>query len=101
MKRLTKIRKTATDNDNPYAKINIQAIYHAMLDLASERGAFTLWVWFAMKSDGHIFVLDNDWARQQTGLYKKQYERAKTLLKEKGYLVEFPESKMLFIDWPQ
>lgn len=77
--------KTKTDEKNKYAKINIEAMEQAAINL--EAGAFKLWVYFAKNQPGYSFALSRQAIENNFGMKKKQYTNAINELINKEYLV--------------
>lgn len=75
-----------TVKEHYYAKINLDALSQAALDL--DAGAFKLWVYFAKNQPGYQFALSKADVMEHFGIKKTQYDNAIKELKEKGYLVE-------------
>ena len=69
------IHKEPCDNtaqEHYYAKINLEAISHAAMDL--DAGAFKLWIYFAKNQPGYRFALSKKVVEEQFGIKKTQYD---------------------------
>lgn len=80
------IQKEKCDADNIYAKINIEAMKLAMKDLTAAQ--FQVWLYFAKNQAGYTFAVSPAAALNEFGIKKDTFQKAKVVLKEKGYLVE-------------
>lgn len=102
------INKAQCDKQNIYAMINIEAISMAMKDLTPAQ--FEVWLYFAKNQAGYTFAVSPAAALQEFGIKKDTFQKAKQILKEKGYLVpdtekgsnywifrEIPEDKIEYI----
>ena len=85
---IVEVQKEACDTDNIYAKINIKAIQLAMKDLTPAQ--FQVWLYFAKNQAGYVFAVSPAAALNEFGIKKDTFQKAKQVLKEKGYLVENP-----------
>lgn len=95
------IHKEPCDNaaqEHYYAKINLEAISHAAMDL--DAGAFKLWVYFAKNQPGYRFALSKKVVEEQFKIKKTQYDNAIKELKEKGYLVQDKGNYYSFYEVP-
>lgn len=79
------IQKEKCDADNIYAKINIEAMTLAMKDLTPAQ--FEVWLYFAKNQAGYTFAVSPAAALNEFGIKKDTFQKAKQVLKEKGYLV--------------
>ena len=95
------IHKEPCDNtaqEHYYAKINLEAISHAAMDL--DAGAFKLWIYFAKNQPGYRFALSKKVVEEQFGIKKTQYDNAIKELKEKRYLVQDKGNYYSFYEVP-
>lgn len=83
---IIEIQKEKCDEDNIYAKININAIQLAMKDLTPAQ--FQVWLYFAKNQAGYTFAASPAAALNEFGIKKDTFQKAKAILKEKGYLIE-------------
>ena len=79
------VNKEICDKDNIYAKINIEAMQLAMKDLTPVQ--FQVWLYFAKNQAGYEFAVSPAAALNEFGIKKDSFQKAKQVLKEKGYLV--------------
>lgn len=80
------ITKEKCDTDNIYAKVNIQAMNMAMKDLTPAQ--FEVWMYFAKNQAGYTFAVSPAAALDECGIKKDTFQKAKQVLKDKGYLIE-------------
>ena len=80
------VQKEKCDTDNIYAKINIEAMQLAMKDLTPAQ--FQVWLYFAKNQAGYTFAVSPAAALNEFGIKKDTFQKAKVVLKEKGYLIE-------------
>ena len=85
---IVEVHKEKCDTDNIYAKININAIQLAMKDLTPAQ--FEVWLYFAKNQAGFEFAVSPAAALNDFGIKKDTFQKAKQVLKEKGYLIENP-----------
>lgn len=83
---VVEVHKEACNKDNIYATINIKAIQLAMKDLTPAQ--FQVWLYFAKNQAGYTFAVSPAAALDEFGIKKDTFQKAKQVLKEKGYLVE-------------
>ena len=83
---IVEIQKEKCDKDNIYAMININAMQLAMKDLTPAQ--FQVWLYFAKNQAGYTFAASPAAALNEFGIKKDTFQKAKAILKEKGYLVE-------------
>lgn len=79
------VNKTSCNEDNLYAKINIDAMNSAMRDLKPT--AFKLWLYFAENQDKYQFYLSAMHACKTCGFGQTAYHKAFDELVDKYYLV--------------
>ena len=102
------VNKAACNKNNIYAMINIEAMSMAMKDLTPAQ--FQVWLYFAKNQAGYTFAVSPAAALAEFGIKKDTFQKAKQVLKEKGYLVpdekngknywifrEIPEDKIEYI----
>lgn len=82
---VVEIQKEKCDCENIYAKINIEAMQLAMKDLTPAQ--FQVWLYFAKNQAGYTFAVSPAAALNEFGIKKDTFQKAKQVLKEKGYLV--------------
>lgn len=87
---VAKIQKELCDETHIYAKINIEAMALAMKDLTPVQ--FQVWLYFAKNQAGYTFAISPAAALKEFGIKKDSFQKAKQVLKEKGYLVENPSA---------
>lgn len=80
------ISKEPCDTDNLYAKVNIEAMKLAMKDLTPAQ--FEVWMYFAKNQAGYTFAVSPAGALDEFGIKKDTFQKAKQVLKDKGYLIE-------------
>lgn len=83
---IVEVQKEKCDKDNIYATININAIQLAMKDLTPAQ--FQVWLYFAKNQAGYTFAVSPAAALNEFGIKKDTFQKAKAVLKEKGYLIE-------------
>lgn len=83
---IVQINKEPCDKDHIYAMINIEALQLAMKDLTPVQ--FQVWLYFAKNQAGYTFAVSPAAALNEFGIKKDSFQKAKAVLKEKGYLVE-------------
>lgn len=79
------VNKLKCDQENLYAKINIEALNQAMRNLRP--AAFDLWIYFAQNQDKYSFYLSCVDACRTCGFGKTAYHKAFDELVDKFYLV--------------
>lgn len=89
--RSVKVNKTVCNEDNLYAKINIDAMNYAMRDLKPT--AFKLWLYFAENQDKYQFYLSCVHACKTCGFGQTAYHKAFDELVDKFYLVRDAEDR--------
>lgn len=102
------ITKEPTDKNNIYACINIEAMRLAVKDLTPVQ--MEVWLYFAKNQSGHTFAVSPAAALDEFGIKKDTFQKAKQVLKEKGYLIndvskgknywifrEIPEEEVMYI----
>ena len=105
---IVRIEKEKCDADNIYAKININAIQLAVKDLTPAQ--FEVWLYFAKNQAGYEFAVSPAAALNEFGIKKDTFQKAKVVLKEKGYLIqdntkgknhwifrEIPEEEIMYV----
>ena len=85
---IVEVHKELCNKDNIYAMINIKAIQLAMKDLTPAQ--FQVWLYFAKNQAGYQFAVSPAAALDEFGIKKDTFQKAKVVLKEKGYLIENP-----------
>lgn len=85
---VVEIHKEKCDKENIYAMINIEAIKLAMKDLTPAQ--FQVWLYFAKNQAGYTFAVSPAAALNEFGIKKDTFQKAKVVLKDKGYLIENP-----------
>lgn len=85
---VVEVKKEPCNKDNIYAMINIEAMQLAMKDLTPVQ--FQVWLYFAKNQAGYQFAVSPAAALNEFGIKKDSFQKAKVVLKEKGYLVENP-----------
>lgn len=93
-----RISKEVCNEQNYYAKINLQAMDAAALNL--DAGAFKLWCYFAKNQNGYEFALSSKAVEQNFGIKIKQYNNAIKELTEKHYLVNTKGNNYIFNEVP-
>lgn len=89
------IQKEVCNNqnkDNYYAKINLNALQKAMIDLDTE-ASIKMWLYFAKNQNGYQMALSSIDAIMWGIGSKGSYDRAIKMLIEKGYLVKQEDKK--------
>lgn len=82
------VQKETCDESHIYAKINIAAMQLAMKDLTPAQ--FEVWMYFAKNQAGYQFAVSPAAALNEFGIKKDTFQKAKQVLKDKGYLIENP-----------
>ena len=88
--KLIKIGKEVCNNnskDNYYAKINLNALQNAMIDLNTE-ASIKMWLYLAKNQNGYELALSSIDAIKWGIGSKSSYDRAVKALIDKGYLVK-------------
>ena len=80
------INKEPCDKNNIYAMINIKALNLAAKDLTPAQ--FEVWLYFAKNQAGYTFAVSPAAALDEMGIKKDTFQKAKAVLKDKGYLIE-------------
>ena len=80
------INKEACDENNLYAKINLEAMKLAMKDLTPAQ--FEVWMYFAKNQAGYTFAVSPAAALNEFGIKKDMFQKTKQVFKDKGYLIE-------------
>lgn len=80
------VTKEKCDKNNIYATINIEAMNLAYKDLTPAQ--FGVWLYFAKNQAGYTFAVSPAAALNEMGIKKDTFQKAKVVLKEKGYLIE-------------
>lgn len=83
---IVKVEKEKCDKNNLYATINLAAMQLAMKDLTPLQ--FEVWMYFAKNQAGYTFAVSPAAALDEFGIKKDSFQKAKAVLKEKGYLIE-------------
>lgn len=92
------LHKEPCDNNNLYAKINLNAIGQAAQDLSA--GGFKLWCYFAKNSPTYKnWDLSSKDADNSFGLKSSQYSSAVDELIKKRYLIETPSESSKLNLW--
>lgn len=94
-----KIQKEVCDENHLYAKINLEALQAAMIDLKGE--SFKLWIYMSKNQSGYTFALSKVDAIKWGVGSKSSYDRAVKELIEKGYLVETSKNHFNFYEIPK
>ncbi len=93
---MAEVHKEPCDKNHIYAMINIEAMQLAMKDLTPVQ--FQVWMYFAKNQAGYTFAVSPAAALNEFGIKKDSFQKAKAVLKEKGYLVANPaKGKNYFI----
>lgn len=79
------VNKEQCDKQHIYATINIEAMQLAMKDLTPAQ--FQVWLYFAKNQAGYTFAVSPAAALNEFGIKRDLFQKAKQVLKEKGYLV--------------
>ena len=85
---VVEVQKEPCDKNHIYAMINIEASQLAMKDLTPAQ--FQVWYYFAKNQAGYEFAVSPAAALNEFGIKKDTFQKAKVVLKEKGYLIENP-----------
>lgn len=80
------VSKEICNKDNLYAMVNIKAMEAAIKDLTPRE--FQVWLYFAKNQAGYTFAVSPAAALQEFGISKDTFQKAKQVLKAKGYLIE-------------
>lgn len=97
-KTITCLHKEPCDNNNLYAKINLNAMEQAAQDLSA--GGFKLWCYFAKNSPTYKnWDLSSKDADNSFGLKSSQYSSAVDELIKKHYLIETPSDSSKLNLW--
>lgn len=78
--------KEKTDENNIYAKINIEALRNAMSTLTPK--AFELWIYLSKNQDNHFLWLSRSDFLSWSNVGESSYYNAFNELKKLGYIVE-------------
>lgn len=97
--KVVKIQKEKIEKEDNYAKINVDALQNAMIDL--DGNTFKLWMYFSKNRDGHTFALSKVDAIKWGIGSKSSYDRAVRKLIEEGYLVKTSPNHYDFYEVPQ
>lgn len=92
-------KELCDDKGNYYARINLEALQVAMIDLKGE--SFKLWCYFSKNQSGYEFALSSVDAIKWGVGSKSSYDRAVRDLIEKGYLVETSKNHYNFFEKPK
>lgn len=98
---IVEVHKEPCDKNNLYALINIEAMCMASKDLTPAQ--FSVWLYFAKNQAGYTFAVSPAAALNEMGIKKDTFQKAKQVLKEKGYLVENPakgKNHWIFVEKP-
>ena len=96
------VHKEPCDKNHIYAMINIEAMSLAMKDLTPVQ--FQVWLYFAKNQAGYEFAVSPAAALNEFGIKKDTFQKAKQVLKLKGYLVENPakgRNHFIFYEKPE
>ena len=93
-----KVNKELADKQHLYAKIGLNALQYAMIDLSGE--TLKLWLYISKNQQGHTFALSKVDAIKWGIGSKSSYDRAVKALIEKGYLVETSKNHYDFFEIP-
>lgn len=85
---IVEVQKEPCDRNNIYATVNNRAMCLAMKDLTPAQ--FEVWLYFAKNQAGYQFAVSPAAALDECGIKKDTFQKAKAVLKDKGYLVENP-----------
>ena len=80
------VQKEPCDKQHLYATINLEAMRLAMKDLTPAQ--FEVWMYFAKNQAGYTFAVSPAAALDEFGIKKDTFQKAKVVLKDKGYLIE-------------
>lgn len=80
------INKEPCNKSNLYAAINLEAMRMAMKDLTPVQ--FQVWLYFAKNQAGYTFAVSPAAALDEFGIKKDTFQKAKVVLKDRGYLIE-------------
>lgn len=87
-----------TDANNPYHKINMDALQNAMNDL-KKMGSLKMWMYLTTHSDTKSFGLSKK-ACEDWGIKKDAYYAAQEELEQKGYLKKLGNDRYEFSQVP-
>ena len=96
--KIVEVVKEPCNQNNYYARINLEAMSEAALDL--DAGAFKLWIYFAKNQNEYEFALSSKEIEKTFGMKIKQYNNAVKTLEDKGYLVNTKGNKYEFREKP-
>lgn len=85
---IVEVHKEPCDKDHIYMVINQEAVRLAMKDLTPAQ--FQVWLYFAKNQAGYQFAVSPAAALDEFGIKKDTFQKAKQVLKDKGYLIENP-----------
>lgn len=85
---IVEIQKEPCDKSHIYMMINQEAVRLAIKDLTPAQ--FQVWLYFAKNQAGYQFAVSPAAALDEFGIKKDTFQKAKQVLKEKGYLIENP-----------
>jgi hypothetical protein len=85
---IVEVQKEPCDKNNLYAAINLEAMRLAVKDLTPIQ--FQVWLYFAKNQAGYTFAVSPAAALNEFGIKKDTFQKAKQVLKQKGYLIENP-----------
>lgn len=80
------VSKEPCDKSHIYMTINQEAVRLAVKDLTPVQ--FQVWLYFAKNQAGYTFAVSPAAALDEFGIKKDTFQKAKAVLKEKGYLIE-------------
>lgn len=80
------VNKELCDKNHIYSTINNRAACLAMKDLTPAQ--FQVWYYFAKNQAGYTFAVSPAAALDECGIKKDTFQKAKQVLKDKGYLIE-------------
>lgn len=78
--------KAICDNDNLYAKININAMFNAMKVLSPR--AFEVWLYLAKNQNNYTFSFSPVAVQNETGIPKKTVQDSIRALIDNNYLIQ-------------
>jgi hypothetical protein len=88
-------KREKRDKEHPYCMMNLQAIQDALINIRSV-GGMKLWIYLNKNSDNYVVDLSRAELTKHWGFTKDTYLKAKSELKELGYLVPVNGSDYLF-----
>lgn len=97
--KVVKVQKEQCDNEHLYAKYNLKALQHAMLDLKGE--TFKMWCYLSKNQNNYEFALSKVDAMTWGMGSKSSYDRAVQELIDKRYLVETSPNHFDFFELPR